>query len=87
MPKGHIPKNQFSRKSIDLDREHEREWRTAPASELEVGDLVPDFGLIVAISHSDNLSEMTTNVSIKNPDGRVQTVTAETVCYFFGRKL
>jgi hypothetical protein len=48
LPKGHIPKNQFSRPSIDLTP-HNKEWQDLPWSEVREGDLVADHGRVVMI--------------------------------------
>lgn len=51
--RGRKPKpvrNQFSRPGITLDRQS-RSWQEVSPLQLDEGDLIPDFGKIVVVSH------------------------------------
>ena len=85
-PTGHIPKNQFSRPSVDLGQSAvKREWRTAPATEIEAGDTIPDFGIVQVMTHSEAVRPTPSQIVIVSTMGREVRVDFDEQCYFFGR--
>lgn len=84
LPKGHIPKNQFSRPSVDLSvPEVKREWQVLPATHIEPGDTVPDFGIVESVAQMNERVDPT--ILIRSTMGNEQIVSASEQCYFFGR--
>lgn len=78
------PKNQFSRPSVDLGAPNvKREWQVVPATMIEPGDTVPDFGIVETIVHTNDRYKP--EVQIVSTMGRKETVPASTECYVFTR--
>lgn len=54
------PRNQFSRPSVDVSSSGPtRAWKNIPAGEVQVGDLVADFGMVTKVESGGDFVRLT----------------------------